>query len=194
MEENELPWANNPSTHHFVALKLAQRKADGQNGIQDGSYDDLKALAKDESEEGVIAKGAINEHKDNFDLLFYQQITNEKNFNNALKMVADQTKKCFVDKSDESQKLLEKAYEYLNQQKLQMMRLTDHMLDRIEIIKQKKLDPEFKDAYIAVLTREINRLSQGEFLPNDSIRMSPQEEDYDELVKLGKAFMNRDKA
>lgn len=189
MEENKLPWANNPFTHHFVALKLAQRKADGQNGIQDGSYDDLKALAKDESEEGVIAKGAIEEHQNNFGLLFYQQITNEKNFNNALKMVEDQTKKCAVDKSDESQKLLDKANEDLNDQKWKIMKLVNHMNDKIKIIdqNQKKFDyPVFKGAYIALLEREIIRLLNGEFVPKDSMLMlmSPQDEGYDELLKL----------
>ncbi len=193
MEENELPWTNDPLAHHFVALKLAQRKADGQNGIQDGSYDDLKALAKDESEEGVIAKGAIEEYQNNFSLLFDQQITNEKKFNTALKMVEDQTKKCYVDKSDESQKLLEKAEEHLNQQKWGIIKLVNHMGDRIKMIDQKKFDyPVFKQVYIGILKSEINRLLGGKFAPKNPMMMSPQDEGYDELLKLGTAFINID--
>jgi hypothetical protein len=185
---------------HLAALTICARGEDGKNGVEDGSFRNLYALSQKSSQEGLEAKTIIDEFKKRFELIFHQPMY-EKKFTDALKAHEGATEKLNSKKTKKNQKLWKKTQKELKESQLKLLLLARDMQSEIEKIgkqiEEKGLtqkewtDPDLslEKLDIQVFEKEMFRLINGEFAPKDSMQISPQDEDYDEVMKLAEQVL-----
>ena len=178
---------NRTWSHQCAALALCARNEDGKNGIEDGSFSNLFALSQESSQEGSEAKAIIDEFKKSLELFFHQPMI-EKNYIEVFKAFEIAGDKYRSNKTKKNKKVFKKAKSFFNDKLKKVTELAMKMQDKINKIKNQaeegistqeqgwtNPDLNLKKYVILAFEREMFRLINAEFVPEDLKQLNPQD-------------------